>query len=38
VSQKELDLFQITPGLAAELGTGAAKIVSAEALDTNLPG
>ena len=36
--EQEFDLFEITTGLSAELGAGAAEIVGAEALDADLFG
>ena len=36
VSQQELDLFEIPTCFATELGAGAAEVVSAKALDSDL--
>ena len=36
MTEQELDLFEIAAGLPAELGTGAAEVVGAEVLDTDL--
>ena len=38
VPEQELDLFEVTSSLAAELGAGAAEVVGSEALDPDLFG
>ena len=35
--EHELDLFEVAAGFAAELGTGTAQVVGAEAFDPDLP-